>query len=190
MPDTRRALIGDTAIALIADGGLRGLTHRGVDRAAGLPTGSTSYYARTRLALLELAITRMVELDQGDLGPVPRDVEAAATAIAALLYEALTEGRMRTLARYELALEASRRPELRAVYDRGGRRLRERAAAVLAQLGSAEPERHVRVLVAWCEGLLLDAVVGAGGPPPRDELTSDVRDLLNTLLGVRASGDG
>ncbi|SDL36900.1 hypothetical protein SAMN05421869_12541 [Nonomuraea jiangxiensis] len=41
------------AIRLLAAEGMRGLTHRAVDRAADLPDGSTPYYVRTRQALLE-----------------------------------------------------------------------------------------------------------------------------------------
>ncbi|WFR73994.1 TetR family transcriptional regulator [Prescottella defluvii] len=41
----RTALIADAAVTLIAQQGLRALTHRAVDRAAGIPEGSTSYYA-------------------------------------------------------------------------------------------------------------------------------------------------
>ena len=41
---SRRALIADAAISTLARDGMRGLTHRAVDRAAGLPEGSASYY--------------------------------------------------------------------------------------------------------------------------------------------------
>ncbi|HEY1323258.1 MAG TPA: hypothetical protein VGF32_23575, partial [Streptosporangiaceae bacterium] len=59
----RTRQVGDAAIAVLADQGARGLTHRAVDRAAGLPPGTTSNYARTREALLTLALTRIAELD-------------------------------------------------------------------------------------------------------------------------------
>jgi len=62
MSTPRAALIADTAIALIAERGLRGLTHRAVDEAAGLPSGSTSNLARTRAALLETALARIADL--------------------------------------------------------------------------------------------------------------------------------
>ncbi|MCM9077741.1 MULTISPECIES: TetR/AcrR family transcriptional regulator [Streptomyces] len=66
----RRTLIADTAIDLVAAAGLRGLTHRAVDGAAGLPAGSTSYYFRTRTALIAACYQRLAELDLGDLGDV------------------------------------------------------------------------------------------------------------------------
>ncbi len=46
----------DPAIEVVAAEGLRGLTHRAVDARAGLSAGSTSYYYRTRIALLEAVL--------------------------------------------------------------------------------------------------------------------------------------
>ncbi|MEV1176660.1 TetR family transcriptional regulator C-terminal domain-containing protein, partial [Nonomuraea sp. NPDC049784] len=88
----------------------------------------------------------------------------------------------RTLARYELALEATRRPELRKIYDEAGRRFRDPAVALLAALGSRDPVRHARQLVAFGEGLMFDAIVGAGPTPTLDELIEAVRDLLGGML--------
>lgn len=136
MTPPRLTLIADAAIALIAERGLRGLTHRAVDEEAGLPAGSTSNLARTRAALLDLALNRIVERGTGSHplmagGPVP-DVcprNLLAQGVAELLHGALTTGRSLTLARLELALEATRRPELRAGYDRLGARFIDTAAA-------------------------------------------------------------
>ena len=133
----RLEVIGDAAIEVIAAEGMRGLTHRAVDRAAGLPMGSTSYYARTRAALLELTMARIVALDQ--VSPRPGGL---AESIAGFAFEAITSGRTRMLARYEFALEATRRPELRAVYDEGGLLIRRLAVEALTAAGSTAPQRH------------------------------------------------
>lgn len=45
---SRRILVTDTAIGVVATAGLRGLTHRAVDDFAGLPVGSTSNCYGTR----------------------------------------------------------------------------------------------------------------------------------------------
>lgn len=63
--EDRRILIADTAIAVIAEDGIRGLTHRAVDKAAGLPTGSTSYYARSKAQLVGLTVERLASLLRG-----------------------------------------------------------------------------------------------------------------------------
>lgn len=55
----RRRLIADAGVRIIAAHGLRALTHRAVDRAAGITEGSTSYHARTRHALLELIVDEL-----------------------------------------------------------------------------------------------------------------------------------
>ncbi|WP_280303069.1 TetR family transcriptional regulator, partial [Nocardia neocaledoniensis] len=52
MSTDRRALIVTVAIELIATRGIRALTHRALDTALALPAGSTSYYFRTRQALI------------------------------------------------------------------------------------------------------------------------------------------
>ncbi len=44
---SRADLVADAALALLAERGMCGLTHRAVDEAAGLPQGSTSNVART-----------------------------------------------------------------------------------------------------------------------------------------------
>lgn len=189
-PPERRTLIADTAIDLVAAVGLRGLTHRAVDAAARLPAGSTSYYFRTRTALIGACYQRLAELDLADLdglaepaggdgpdgdGPPAADREAVATAdreagadreavaaaLAALLHRWLTTGRARQLARFELSLEAARTPELETDLHRAGLGARVRAAELLGGLGAERPEEAARSLVAWTDGLLYDRLAGA-----------------------------
>ncbi|WP_433497579.1 TetR/AcrR family transcriptional regulator [Sphaerimonospora sp. CA-214678] len=192
----RAALIADTAIVILAERGARGLTHRAVDEAASLPPGSTSNHARTRAALLELALSRLVERQEeafsaalaaiapGEGGEDREGGEEAdpAALVARAMYTAMTEQRVTTIARYELAMEANRRPELRKVYDELGRRYREPVTALLAAAGSPDPVRQGRQLVAYAEGLLFDAVVGAGGTPSLDDLRAAFGELLGLFL--------
>ncbi|MBG0815557.1 TetR/AcrR family transcriptional regulator [Planomonospora sp. ID82291] len=223
MKSQRAELVAETAITLLAERGMRGLTHRAVDEAAGLPPGSTSNLARTRSALLELALARLTELEVelfssftaggvggdasegaaggaagatggppvaegagdrggGEPGRGRAALDALAEMMARALWAQLTVDRHRTVARYELALEATRRPELRAVYDRAGDRFREPAVALLAAAGSPDPVRHGRQLVAFGEGVMFDAIVGAGTEPTLDELRLGARELLAGML--------
>jgi AcrR family transcriptional regulator len=66
MPTDRFAVLTDTAIDVLADLGMRGLTHRAVDTRAGLPQGTTSAYLRTRKALIEAVVRRIADLDRAD----------------------------------------------------------------------------------------------------------------------------
>lgn len=63
----RRAVLADAAIDVVAEDGMRALTHRAVDARAGLPTGTTSAYFRTRQALLTALVRRLAELDRVEL---------------------------------------------------------------------------------------------------------------------------
>lgn len=191
---SRPDLIGDTAIALLGERGLRGLTHRAVDEAAGLPAGSTSNHARTRSALLETTFARLCRLEAevfedaanpgGLLALDELTPETAADLVAAQLHDTLTHRREQALARFELALEATRRPELRAIYDDAGVTFREPARGLMAALGAADPDRAGRTFIAFSEGILFDSVAGAGSRavPTREEIRAGLLELFRGML--------
>ncbi|QEU95413.1 TetR/AcrR family transcriptional regulator [Streptomyces kanamyceticus] len=118
--DGRRAALVDAAIEVLAREGARGLTFRAVDTEAAVPTGTASNYFGNRDDLLNQAGARVYER----LTPGEAEIERQRTAkpdketYAALMRDVV--GRVsgfRTgyLALLELRLEATRRPELRAV---------------------------------------------------------------------------
>ncbi|MFI1972405.1 TetR family transcriptional regulator [Streptomyces cinnamoneus] len=190
---SRLELIADSAIALLAERGMRGLTHRAVDEAAGLPPGSTSNHARTRAALLELAVRRHAAREARVLTPdeMPDPAggfDALAEALAIVLHRSLTGHRELLLARYELALEATRRPELRKIYDEEGRAFREPLVALMTAGGSTDPQRHALSLVAWCEGLMFSCAAGSyhAETPSRAQLRTGFTELLRGMLGPGA----
>ena len=177
----RAQQIGDAAIAVLAEQGARGLTHRAVDAVAGLPLGTTSNYARTRAALLTLALARIAELDAAEELSGSRLAEG----LALMLHRTITDGRARrrVLARLELALEATRRPELRTAYDDMGRPFRAAAARLLAANGAVEPDRDAWTLIAWLEGTAFYALAGAGttAPPSLAVLQTQLTRLLAAM---------
>lgn len=188
---SRSDLVADTALALLAERGMRGLTHRAVDEAAGLPQGSTSNLARTRQALLELAVRRLADREARVLAlhemPDPRAGSGSlADALALATHRALTRNRELTLARYELALEATRRPELRAYFDATGARFREQLAALVTGMGSTDPARHTLSLISWADGLMFSCVAGSfgAGVPSLEEVRAGLRELLDGMLGA------
>ncbi|MFI5572200.1 TetR/AcrR family transcriptional regulator [Streptomyces sp. NPDC051740] len=187
----RADLVADTALALLAERGMRGLTHRAVDEAAGLPQGSTSNLARTRQALLELAVRRLAEREARVLAlhemPDPRaGAGPLVDALALAAHRALTRNRALTLARYELALEATRRPELRAHFDAAGARFRDLLTALVTGLGSTDPDRHSLSLIAWADGLMFSCVAGSFSArvPGLAEVRADLGELLAGMLGT------
>lgn len=65
-PDRPR-IIADAVLRVLADEGSKGLSHRRVDREAGLPIGSTVHHAPTRNDLFLIAAHRLNELTMNDL---------------------------------------------------------------------------------------------------------------------------
>ena len=183
----RKDAIADAAIHLVATRGLRGLTHRAVDAEAGLPPGSTSYYLRTRNALLTACVNRMLTRDVSGMPPA-RVAAASPLDLLVGMTVGLAQGRPDDLiARYELSLEASRQPELRAAIDAGGRQLRAMLAQVLEGLGIPDPEAAAWPVAAMMDGLLYDRVAGAGATLSREAFETGVRRSVAALIdGLRA----
>jgi DNA-binding transcriptional regulator YbjK len=116
--DERRRELCDAAITVLAELGSRGLTHGQVDRCAGVPDGTTSYYYRTRTALLRGVSKRIAEIDVANLQSVidePVDPLAPFAHLAELtMMQADGPGLMLNRARHELVLAAVRDPDLAA----------------------------------------------------------------------------
>jgi len=184
--DLRRTAIADTIIEILATHGSRGLTHRAVDAAAGLPDGSSSYYFRSRGALLIAAAERLAQLDMvGDGDPEPAVAAEPVTGVgdlcdrfAHLVHEQATTHRRRTVARYELSLEATRNPEVAAVITEIGSRFTEVAARTLGNLGTRDPLSDARALIAVCAGLVFESTLGAQQPYTEQEMRAVIFDLL------------
>jgi DNA-binding transcriptional regulator YbjK len=185
---TRRDALCDVAIEVIARTGLRGLTHRAVDRAAGVPEGSTSYYFRTRLALLTAVTERLLAVDLADAPSTPPsdpgDVAAMVDRATQTVVHWTGAGRERMLARYEISLESVRHPALRARLLEVGAVLRSQSAQAFAQLGVADAQRVGRDFVALLDGLIYDQLAGAGGPRTPAELRATIHQLLTSLIGA------
>lgn len=186
---TRAERIGDAALDLLVERGMRGLTHRAVDERAGLPQGSTSNHARTRQALLETAVRRQTErearvLAPDELPPPGASPELLADALALALHRYLTDHRSLLVSRYELALEATRRPELRGFFDRAGAAFHGPVTAMMRGAGSPSPERHALSVIAWCEGLMFSCAAGSfhAAVPSRGELRTGFDELLRGML--------
>ena len=181
----RRTEILDGALTVLADQGMRGLTHRAVDTAAGLPAGSTSYYFRSRAALVAGCVQRLLERDLEQDMPV---AESAAGEGVTVLVDALTgigvrmatAERRRTLARYELSLAGVRDPVLRADLVRGGDVIRQRGAALLERAGATDPAAAAAEVAAMLDGLVYTALTR--GPDDPGELAAWLRPPLDRVV--------
>lgn len=161
----RRRAILDAATSVVVEQGLRGLTHRAVDRAAGLPEGSTSGYLRTRRAL-QLALTEhvaaqvaadvdaLLEQIAGCPPEDPRTVELVLAMFARWLDE-----RALVLAKVELTMEAARDPEVAALLGRERSRIVGVVGDILAGHGQDQTHDRAEAMLASFDGILLSALL-------------------------------
>ncbi len=177
----RRRLLLDAGLRVVVEQGLRGLTHRAVDREAGLPEGSTSAYLRTRRALqtaLAEYVTARLAADVDEVVEVLAGCDPASDAavghVLGLFGRWLDEGAL-VLAKVELTLEAARDPELAVIISAARQHVIEVVVGILDDEGAGEPLDRAEALVSSFDGILLAALL-----KPADERT----DFLASVLAV------
>ncbi|NNM47777.1 TetR/AcrR family transcriptional regulator [Knoellia koreensis] len=186
----RSTAIADAAVAVISRDGVRGLTHRAVDRELGLPLGTTSNHARTRRDLVALVVDRLAQLSVVDVDRPsgrrrrPTSVKGAVDLLTEL-FDAVVARGPETRARFALTLELAADPELHellTIASPARAHLYEQGRELLETLGVPDAQARAADLVGLLNGLAFDAVSGAErrGPAP------DVRAVLTAwLAGVR-----
>ncbi|MGI5239666.1 TetR/AcrR family transcriptional regulator [Dactylosporangium sp. CA-139066] len=157
---TRREQLLDAAIEVIGGGGIRALTHRAVDAAAGLPAGSASNLYRTRDALVDGVVERFAERERANWEAIAAEVVPTTPAeLAEVLtrFARLSTGPQRslTLARYAILLEAAIRPALRARLLATGARVNAWAMNWMRASGSADPARDAPIIMNHWTGIML-----------------------------------
>ncbi len=164
-------------IDVVAERGLRGLTHRRVAESAGVPLGSTTYHFATlddlMIAGLELAADRNLGLMRCWADQITSETDIA-TWLTDLVIEMTTTWRGHNVAERELYLEAIRTSALRPI----ARRWDDECANVLApHVGSDEAAR----LVVWgIDGLAITLLM-SGQPPDRDDILGRMTLLCGSL---------
>jgi DNA-binding transcriptional regulator YbjK len=179
---TTRARLLDAAVELVADHGVRGLTHADVDAAAQAPAGSAQEVFPTRQALVEGVMARCIEREtEMAAGPRP-GVEATADGIAEMfghfVVRALGEDRAVTLTRYDLQAEVARTPDLRASYAVGADAVDTWAVDLLRSAGSQHPERDLGIMANYVTGLVFHELAL---PTPGLDAAARIRTLVDTL---------
>ncbi|MEU3692868.1 TetR/AcrR family transcriptional regulator [Streptomyces narbonensis] len=190
----RREAIADSGIRIIARDGVRALTHRAVDREAGIPQGSTSYHAKTRLALVELIVDALAARSKADAEQLAvalngrfepgsgLDVEELAALIAGLV-EALASRRDDMRARYALILELHDEPHARAKLTADSEVhaiTRQMTASALTRAGLPSSNAHVEELIALTDSLVFHRTAINASVSPRAILAAYLRGTAST----------
>ncbi|WP_030759353.1 TetR/AcrR family transcriptional regulator [Streptomyces sp. NRRL F-2664] len=196
MNQDRKDRLRDAAVAVLAQAGGRGLTHRAVDAAAAVPEGTAKNYFPTRDALLRAAAERCVEQYRalaeslaGAAGPGPADADGLAALLAGLLRNVAGPGRPRVLAYLELRTEAARRPWLAALLDSVAAADFTAYAHLLGAAGLPAGPEQARSLTLALHGAIPHLLTGAPATlaaAGMDDLDRFARGLLATVCGEAA----
>ena len=173
----RRQEIAQAVIEVVAEHGVRGLTHRRVAEAADVPLGSTTYHFNTLddllTAGLELAAERnlaMMRRASKELGP-GKDVPGW---LADLTMAMVTTWRESNIAERELYLEAIRNRALRPVARRWD-------AELVDLLEPHMDSRDAAWLACWAiDGLAITLLI-SDDLPDRSLIVAQMRRLCDGL---------
>lgn len=182
----RRTILG-AATTVLAEQGNRGLTHRAVDRQAGLPEGTSSAYFRTRGALLgalgDFVADRLaadVEALGGRLADCPGDHERAVAEVTGLFAQWLEQPDL-LRARLELTVAATRDSDLAERFHLWREDLVRTVDQVMEGAGKDEGA-SAETLVAALDGVLLASLLQPASTRKAFVATS-VEQLLTGLGG-------
>jgi len=179
----RRRELCDAAIQVLAEHGSRGLTHQQVDRYAGMPDGTTSYYYRTRAALLRGVGERMSQIDFDNLRSVTDKATKSDSPFGRLaqlvMMQAEGPGLMLNRARQELALAAARDPELAEKTQKFVARINAMATEAIAQV---QPLSDDHALLAAQSTAVLTFIAGVFIRFAMGDRTIDNAEQLERML--------
>ncbi|MFI9379605.1 TetR/AcrR family transcriptional regulator [Kutzneria sp. NPDC052558] len=184
MQARRKDQVLDAAVDVLGTDGMRRLTYQAVDQRAGVPSGTTSNYFRSRDALLDGIVDHIEALDRADLGRLSLaadGLDGVALTLAGFVRHALGPGRPRVVARYALFLETLTRPELRDSLTRSREALVVRGGDWMRAIGSTEPTAHSRIVLDLLDGVILHQI--AMPMPDFDPLPGIIAVLRGLGLG-------
>ena len=190
-PTSRLDRVTRAAVEVLGLNGAAGLTHRAVDRHAGLPEGSTSNLFRTRDALVSAVCRFLTEHDLATLaqaesrfGVDSLTYSRAAAELTWIISRWSDAEAVLTAARLEIFLMARRAPELAAELDKVRQTFRSRATTWLERL-SPGSGRNAAYLMAVIEGLTANQLLHASNRMSDKEIASAMERTLHAVVPTR-----
>jgi AcrR family transcriptional regulator len=188
----RRTRLLQEASAIVSAQGLGAVTHRSVEKAAGAPHGSVTYWFGSRDGLIAALVDWICEQSERNVGAIAGWVQAQleagdqpdVEAVAAALIAWQDDNATLHLARLELELQGAREPAHAERMTRAAQTFWAMGAMVARSLGSTDPDRDGRAMAVMLDGLLLDRLTH----PPQDQEVV-VAALRWLLSGVPVDGD-
>ncbi|MET0757574.1 MAG: hypothetical protein ABWY39_06345 [Mycobacterium sp.] len=185
----RRKRILDIAIDILADTGIGGVTHRQVDDHAGLPAGTTSNYFRTRLALLEATTAHVADMHWQTVALLQSAISQPQSrdGVEALMTRMITDPdesvRRQRIARFELFLEGTRRPELRPALNEIQAAAMKSASLILEAAGFTPSTEQMGELSRLLNGLAFSNLTISPEQPGTEDPAGLIDRILRAVLG-------
>jgi len=187
----------DAAIALLAEDGPRGLSHLKVDRRAEVPDGTTSFYYRTRAALLHGVADQLVRYDAAAFTETFKDApNSSGDVIARMLAGQIVSIRQepqlsRTRARLELTMLARSDPDMAAGFQQMAesfRALVERLVLAMSEgaVDRALLDEQASVVLTYLGGLVFAIANDSPEQLTRDDVQRQIRAVIAGVAAERA----
>jgi TetR/AcrR family transcriptional regulator, regulator of biofilm formation and stress response len=186
----RRAAILAATVRLLVREGLAAVTHRAVAREAGVPLAATTYYFDSKDELIGEALAILVADEiarvserAAELGDDISSPSRSAAAVAEVLFpDAEAAGGL--LAKFEVYLEAARRPGLRATAAHWQREFTKLSEGALRLAGAADPERLAPILIAAVDGMLVHRLSEGIDHLEVEHLQAQLEQLFELVLAA------
>lgn len=183
----RRTEILNVAVRLIATHGLEGMTHRAVDKAAGLPPGSSSYYFPKKTLLLIATANHLAELLEKDCDELQvgfadkaskHGLDAAIEYVAEELVTYADNSKDLFLARMELTIASARREDLSEVGDLLTSAARCPIEFFLELISEGRKDIPIETCAGLIDGITLIYATGQGPKPTTDQIKAVFHSIL------------
>ncbi|MEQ9142977.1 MAG: hypothetical protein RLO08_01335 [Parvibaculaceae bacterium] len=186
---SRAQQIARAAVTVLGEKGASGLTHRAVDRCAGLPEGSTSNHFRTRAALIDAICRFLTDYDLASLDKASRrfsvegdvTVGAAAEALTGIIRDWTVRESTFTAARLELFLIAHRDAEVASKMAKVRHAFRGRTTEWLDSLSKGAGQ-HTALVMATVEGLTANQLLHPANRMSRQKIKEELQLVLGALI--------
>ena len=178
----RREALLSAAVAVVAESGVGGATHRAIAARAGVPLSTTSYFFASLDDLILEALRAFVAVQVVELKAAAHAFDDAglspAAAVQLLVDILMAEPRAATIAQFEIYLEAARRTELQAEVKKVLASFEQVARSALLAVGARRPRAGARAFLALADGFALQRLASPRG---RGDMTA-LRDAMLDLL--------
>jgi len=186
----RRAAILTATVRLLVRDGLAAVTHRAVARETGVPLAATTYYFASKDELVDEALAILVEDEIARvserataLGEDISSPSRSAAAVAEVLFpDAEAAGGL--LAKFEVYLQAARRPGLRATAAHWQAEFNRLAEMALRLAGASDPQRLAPLLVAAVDGMLVHRLSEGIDDLEVERLRAQLEQLFELFLAA------